>query len=669
MRAYACLLVAAMGVGRTQAADPPTPAPWTTAETDRGYVVFEHNPLEVMPSTYVPGRQAITDTLACALARGEYQSVQFGVHAVGNELQNLRVTVTSDLEVTTYRRRLEFTVPPAPTATAADLDKRVAPPAESMYLQRGTAVERLPAGISVNFWLTLYAKAETAPGMHLGKVLIEADGKPATEVVLAVDVRPFELAAARIPFGMYYARGMYNKGDDAPHPFIYRDMAAHGQNSVTFYAERDFGGIDFSAVPPQTAGRMADHLAMARDAGLVHPDIPCIILQHNIVAARKDSPGLTETQLTAATTWLQTQHQDNGWPEIIVYGQDEPPHNAPGLRETYAPLRTLPIRLATAMSAVAAYAHGDIHDVWIVHDGHITPELQAEAKRRAAQVWTYTYRLWRQSYNPLIQRYYAGMYTWALGLRGNYVWEYYYAYNWVEPLSKETMPTTGWEARREGIDDYRYLQMLTDAIEAKAEDPVAIEAAVWLERLRSRVISNTAQDRDGYWDAQTGFPASASRVELHLLEAGKPLGSGEFESLRTTMAEYIAKLGPPPPGQTKAEQVTYVRDEAAAYRGKSVEHCVAGLENSAASERRAAAWALFELGPKAAPAVAALIRALDDADVRIPALRALEMIGPAASRAAPRVAALLSHPDDFIRQGATLTLAGISGPGATAPER
>ena len=666
---HICLLAVAMGIGRTQAVDLSEAPQWTAAEIDKGYVVFEHNTLERMPSDFVPARKAITDKLSCALARGEYQSVQFGVHALGDGLKNIRVTVTSDLAVTAYRRRAEYTVPTAPKATAADLDKRIAAPSECMYLQRGNAVDRLPAGVSVNFWLTIHADADTSPGIHRGKILIEADGKPATDLELAVDVRPFELAEARIPFGMYYARGMYHGGNDAPHSFIYRDMAAHGQNSVTFYVERDFGGIDFSQVPPKNASRMADHLAMAREAGLVRRNMPCIILQHSIVAAHGDSPGLSEPQLKAAVAWLQTQHQENGWPEIMLYGRDEPPHQAPGLREAYGPLRTLPVRLTTAMSALAAYAYGDIHDVWIVHDGHITPELLAEAQRRDAQVWTYTYRLWRQSYDPLIQRYYAGLHTWALRLRGNFVWEYYYGYNWVHPVSKETMPTTGWEARREGVDDYRYLQMLEDAVKAKPDDPVAIEASVWLEKLRSRVLSNPNQDPDGYWDCQVGFPVSVSRVEPHLLEAGKPLGIEEFDSVRATTAEYIAKLGPVPAEGTKTEPVTYVKDEAAAYRGKSVEQCVAGLDSPDASQRRAAAWALSEQGPKAAPAVPALTLALDDPEVRTPALRAIEMIGPDAYQAAPRVASFLSHPDDFIRQGATLTLGGITRPLAPPPGR
>jgi len=655
------LLAAAIGIGRAHAADPQKAPQWTPAQIDKGYVVFQHNTLERMPSDYVPDRKKITEKLSCALARGEYNSVQFGVHALADGLDNIRVTVTSDLDVTTYRRRAKYTVPAAPKATGADLDKRVASPAEWMYLERGNAVEKLPPGVSVNFWLTIRAGVDATPGTHSGKIRVEVDGRPVTELDLAVDVRPFQLAPARIPFGMYYSRGQYspNRGPDASHEFVYRDMAAHSQNSVSFSASRDFR-VDFKQVPLPDDHPMVKVINTARDAGLVSPRFPCMIISSLLYNEYREVHAgirLTEAQLKAAIAWLAKQRREQGWPEIMVYGHDEPPVPAPGLREFYTILRALPIRLGTAMSAKAAYAYGDIHDAWLVHDGHITPEMQAEAARRGAQVWTYTYRLWRQSYNPLIQRYYAGLYTWALKLSGNYVWEYYYGYNWVDPVTEETMPTTGWEARREGVDDYRYLQMVEDAVKAKPDDPAAAEASVWLEKLRARVVSNFNQDLDGYWGS---FPVGANRVEPHTVEADKPFGMDEYDQIRASAAGYINKLGPAPPPLDQSAPVSYVKDEAAAFRGKSVQQCVEGLRSSDTTTRRAAVWALSELGSRAAPAVSELIVALDDPEVRIPALLALEAIGPKASAAAPKVASLLSHPDDFIRQGATFTLKGLA---------
>ena len=105
-----------------------------------------------------------------------------------------------------------------------------------------------------------------------------------------------------------------------------------------------------------------------------------------------------------------------------------------------------------------------------------------------------------------------------------------------------------------------------------------------------------------------------------------------------------------------------LKDEAAAFRGKSVQHCINRLEDPEVARRRAAAWALFERGPQAALATPALTKLLDDPEVRIPALHALDAIGPEAYPAASKIASLLSNHDPFIRQAATFALAGIARP-------
>ena len=89
---------------------------------------------------------------------------------------------------------------------------------------------------------------------------------------------------------------------------------------------------------------------------------------------------------------------------------------------------------------------------------------------------------------------------------------------------------------------------------------------------------------------------------------------------------------------------------------------MAGLGSKQASARRAAAWALFEKGPDAAPAVGALAGLLDDAETRLPALRALEAMGPAARPAPPQLSVLLDHPDRFVRLGANSAVKAIGAP-------
>jgi len=423
---------------------------------------------------------------------------------------------------------------------------------------------------------------------------------------------------------------------------MFRDMAAHGQNSLELYMVPDF-----SKIPPEErpgAVPMAKRIELAKDAGLISRDIPCTMLQHNLYLASKTNPsGLSEEQLNAAISWMQAQHRDKGWPELIIYGQDEPAYPSPTLRETWGSLRGFPIRMGTAISATGVYAYGDVHDAWIVMGGEITPEMQMEAKRLGAQVCTYSYRILREGYSPLKQRYFAGLYTWALRLGGNFVWAYVdgqHSHIWWMPDSIEPMPLTGYEGRRDGVDDYRYLSMLEESIEAKKSSPIARKAAAWVNALRSRLLT----------------------FDPHNAEPGKPLGLDEYEALRATAADYIEKLGVVPPEKVKPIPVTYVKDEAKAFRGKSVAQCREGLRSASVATRRAAASALFEMGRKAAPAVPELAKALSDPGVRIPALKALEVIGSPAFGAAPEIRPLLSNKDSFIRLAATFALVGIAKP-------
>ena len=73
--------------------------------------------------------------------------------------------------------------------------------------------------------------------------------------------------------------------------------------------------------------------------------------------------------------------------------------------------------------------------------------------------------------------------------------------------------------------------------------------------------------------------------------------------------------------------------------GRRLSEWVADLKADAPQVRNAAAYEISGLGPAAAPAVPALIEALDDpaASVRYPVTVALGEIGPAAAEAVPRL--------------------------------
>jgi HEAT repeat protein len=595
---------------------------WTQAEQEKGYVVFTHSTLQLMPSAHVPRRKTVAEQVSVELARGEYESVQIGVHALGGPLDDVKIEVESDLAVQVYH--LAQTKGPAP-------DKGLptwAPP--EAVLVPGNTLTHVAPGHSGGFWLTFHAGRDARAGDYTGRIRIQCPGKPATELALNLRVRSFELASPRIAFGMYFHRSLipsFARTDEWLGP-IYRDMAAHGQTSVSFYE-----GGDFSTLPPKSA--MADALVpAASETDLLHRDIPCMFLQSNVAS-------LVPNQRRAAVAWLEDQRDKQGWPEMIVYGWDEPGYPRPGLRKFLLPMRDVPVRILTAMGAKTAYGHGDLHDVWVVMGGAITPQMRAEAARMGTEVWTYSYHIWRKSFLPYRQRFYAGLYTWANELRGNYVWDYHHeihSHVWFREDRDEPMPLVGWEARREGIDDFRYFQMLKDCVATNKEDPLAIEAGAWLEAMRVRFLE----------------------IDPHVVDAESPLQLEEYDQIRNKAARYIERLGPVAVDKNRPRLAVRLKDEAGLFRDKSIEQCIAAFSSDDVSTRRAAAWALFERGPDAAPAVSAIIDLLDDPDVRMPALHALDAIGPASYPASPKLAALMGHADGFVRLGAVYALGGMA---------
>jgi HEAT repeat protein len=80
-------------------------------------------------------------------------------------------------------------------------------------------------------------------------------------------------------------------------------------------------------------------------------------------------------------------------------------------------------------------------------------------------------------------------------------------------------------------------------------------------------------------------------------------------------------------------------------RGRPLSEWIADLKAAAPVIRNAAAYEIASMGPAAAPAVPALIEALDDpvAVVRFPVTVALSEIGPGAAAAVPRLKQMMEE--------------------------
>ncbi len=367
------------------------------------------------------------------------------------------------------------------------------------------------AGANVAWWLTIPAGEE--PGTFEGTVRIHLPDRQPISRPLRVEVLPIRLPRADIAFGFYYDEHRLPEYARTPEwqMAIYRDMADHGHTMVTFY---DYG--DWSQLPPKNS-RMWKNLPLAKQAGLIHPDIPCMALMGGAA-----NPATTGDEQKVA--WLKAQCQENGWPELLAYGPDEP--SQPGKA-----LRTLPIfekmhghgmRTVTAINAMGVGYLGQLVDVWVFHTPPSWGESLIEgvlgwAEHWNKEVWTYSIQM--RATNARWNRQYTGLYTWGWGLKGNCPWAYtnhkdYALYpdgsgnpgisnGFVLPTPNGIVTSVGWEGRREGIKDYRAFQMLEELLE-QAQGGEAVQARQFLADTRTRIRSadfwHGHERTDYYWD-------------------------------------------------------------------------------------------------------------------------------------------------------------------------
>ena len=394
-------------------------------------------------------------------------------------------------------------------------------------------------GENTVFWLNVHVPVGTAPGSYELPLDIIIHQVKQFEVIAKVEVLPFEVPAADIAYGMYFrgvGPGKFMRSRHATPEHLrkyWRDMARHGMTSISWYAS--YSGPDVldehGNVRPLNGHPAVTALEEMRDAGLIRPGIPIMWLGSNIIPY-PESARQVQNELTK-----------RGLPELLAYGTDEPQVNEEDRAsfEAMRPLRKY-MRNVTAINDHGAIAYADLIDVWVVHGGRITPALQELAAEKGAEIWTYDHTI-RGHGNATRARFYAGLYTWALNLKGNYYWCYAEGFSWegdrntthdfVLPSDSGPVPTVAWEARREGVEDYRLLRLLESRIKANANVREADEGRRYLDNLRSRVS----------WDLIQGMPLSAYPYDGPQVHPMCPnFEPAELSQIRERLFDYLLAL-------------------------------------------------------------------------------------------------------------------------------
>jgi len=472
---------------------------------------------------------------------GEFEPATFSVRATGRELGDVRAEVIGDL-----RNQRGDVIPSSHIEIrVVELWRRQIDSREHMFMERFLEKQAgldIPRHTTRRFWLTVQIPKQARGGTYRSKIRITSDGATLGQLAVEVEVLPIRLEQAA---GMGYFMYLPTWGippvlrTEAYLKRIFVDMRRHGMTTATLYPY----GLPFGNV-----------MNVLRDSELMTAGVPAIWLGADAVGPE---------------TWKKVldQGRRQKWPELALYLQDEPGDqqridNAKRLfakldqfRKDYPEHRK--VRTTTAIGSSGIKALGGQYDIWIAGAG-FDEELVKTSQKMNKLLWSYDCNL--APVDAESCRFYFGMWCFKTGIKGSALWAYSdpgstasdawdavlkdvvnteLHYSFVRPTPEDLVPTIGWEAVREGIDDHRYLTTLSKLIErarAKGLSSDSKRARGVLKHWLARIDTNGHQAR-----AERG-QATKRRMGNHY---DRSIGSGaavDYESFRRQLAGEILRL-------------------------------------------------------------------------------------------------------------------------------
>lgn len=504
-----------------------------------------------LPST-MPSEGVVRDTLSVFASPGEYEPCTFSIRA-NEPMRGVSVEV-SDL-------KSKAGVIPKKSVVVRQVDTSVIMEhVKECYLPLLTKLD-IPADTTQRFWLTVQVPQNAKPGNYTGAVTIKAGGRAFKTLKFRLDVLPIKLEQPKgisyfSYFGMHFSPLFTRTVPWQRKAFL--DMKEHGMNSATLYmwaGKNPDGSINVATGRNPQALPGVTLVREMMGTGLVGKEGKLIW----IGSAESGDVGIYEG--------VYKEAKKRGWPEAFLYVVDEPvsPEQQVKVREVMAKvndLRTrhpeLKIRTTTAINAVAIDQIGEQYDIWICYGSDVCQGMVNKAKRKGKELWYYDCSL--APVDAQTSRYTYGFWAWKTGLKGVSNWTYAdvakaYGVNSWDPANKadvgvlsftwptvrEPIPSIGWEAIREGVDDYRYLTTLKTAID-RAKRSGKTKSAARAEKVLDGAMAMIHMDNN-----QKSYIAAANMKGIYPFIYDRPgpepeLNPSGYDRLRRGIAQEIIRL-------------------------------------------------------------------------------------------------------------------------------
>ena len=400
----------------------------------------------------------------------------------------------------------------------------------------------VPKGEGRSVWVTVSVPEGTPPGDYKSEIHVVVPGKDYVgysdepgendghAIPFTIRVRDIELLEADAAFGMYCHTNRALQLSPTTDYRSYIDQRRHGMTSV------DQGGSEVTAYTDDEGKRRINFNAFDNDMDqLVRAGFTRNF--HYYATGDALQP---DVQLA-----ILERCREKGYPEPIFYVHDEPGAMGAELVEImekeFGAARRKGLRTVT--SGPDWRTQGEAYDFWILDvssvGGKDWQHIKAKAAKLGAEIQAYDCSMYINTH-PRNIRFYSGLWTWAAGLKGNWIWEYgagmpsddqsiysmsdtiapktWYQYGFAFSIPSGQAACTSWEARLDGVNDYRYLHTLNRAIAeaadaGKADLPSVVEARAYLNDLRARVpldaFSYQKRESTAYHQFQEAAPEIA----------------------------------------------------------------------------------------------------------------------------------------------------------------
>lgn len=583
--------------------------PPSTREAARGFILFARHWLDLVFPDTEAGTGTNVDaggieeepTLEVSAAPGEYEPVSFA-------LRPLRALAMVSFRVATLvSDRGSIPMEKIRVSWVRTLDKRTAADGVEYYADYPVYLEEAAAeSISSRqtrwVWVSVHVPRDTPPGRYTGPIEVLVDGSGTARLNLVVQVHPIELPRADPSFSITIDPD-HEGATIEEFEAAFEDMREHGmtQGAIWFgprVSEVDEKGgvvtISFDAASPylrcmdamKNAGFAASVLIggdTAQAFAILQTTEPASNLRRVLLekgnrggvwkswgsALPPFTPELKGLYARVVEEW-QKEHARRGWPALWLDTRDEPFDDGPTLQQQaidiltcLVPLKGLHTTVLGRYNAQQIARFGPLVDDIVMAGG--TPSRSTVEELKKGGKGALIYNVDTRGVFPEVLRYAAGYYQWVNNLDGLAIWRYQGVFGDPYDDLDGTMgdqlylyparpgrtggAALAWEAYREGIDDYRYLQALSTIVERCRTAPDSAKARKAAEiseqldaRLRSLVHIPDLRETAAQWE-EVRVGDNGEKTCFGRLKLRNGWSYEDYDRMRAWVVEQILALG------------------------------------------------------------------------------------------------------------------------------